>query len=136
MTSPAVRNRYLSDATSTASPAKLLTMLYDRLVVDLDRARHSMATGDRTASAAHLRHAGDIVLSLRGSLDVEAWSGAPALAALYDFLVRELLLAQLHDDAARVTACRDLVLPLREAWHLAAEQVTAVPAPRAATYAS
>ena len=37
MTSPHLRDRYLRDSINTASPAKLLIMLYDRLIVDLAR---------------------------------------------------------------------------------------------------
>lgn len=39
MTSPALRNRYLNDSVSTASPGRLLVMLYDRLVLDVAQDR-------------------------------------------------------------------------------------------------
>lgn len=133
MNSNALRARYLDDAVATASPSRLLCMLYDRLVLDLERAHLALPLGPLEA-APHLRHAQEIVLSLRASLDTDAWSGAQGLGALYDFLVRELLLVQTRCDPERLQACLDLVIPLRETWHEAAEivrtRVIGVPAPR------
>ena len=88
MTSPQLRDRYLQDSINTASPGKLLLMLYDRLVLDLMQGEEALR--DRRPGAGHerLTHAQEIVLELRTSLDVEAWSGAPGLASLYGFLYR------------------------------------------------
>lgn len=128
-----LRARYLDDSVATASPARLLCMLYDRLVLDLDRAAEALPSGP-LAAAPHLRHAQDVVLALRASLDEDAWAGAAGLAQLYDFLVRELLLVQTGSDAERLAACRDLVAPLRDTWYEAADLVRSqradVPAPR------
>lgn len=130
MAIPDPRARYVADSVGTASPGRLLVMLFDRLLLDHDRALDALTAGDRSKADAALRHAQDIVLELRGSLDVAAWSGGPGLAALYDFLLRELLRAQLRGDAAVVVSCRELVAPLAEAWREAAT-VTAASRPQA-----
>lgn len=114
------RSRYASDAVRTASPARLLVMLYDRLARDLVMARQSLAVADVAATHEQLVHAQQIVLELRSSLDVEAWEGGPGLAQLYDFLHNELVAANVAKDDARVADCQDIVEPLREAWHQAA----------------
>ena len=133
MNSTALRARYLNDSVTTASPSRLLCMLYDRLVLDLERAATALPEGPLQA-APHLRHAQEIVLSLRASLDTDAWSGAAGLASLYDFLVREFVLVQSRSDPERLEACLELVRPLRDAWHEAADMVRAqgarIPAPR------
>ena len=62
------RDTYLGGMTSTASPARLLVMLYDRLVLDLQRA---VEHGDRAEfldAGRQLMHAQEIVLELQGSL--------------------------------------------------------------------
>ncbi|HEY0532352.1 MAG TPA: flagellar export chaperone FliS [Actinoplanes sp.] len=120
MTSPQMRDRYLRDSISTASPAKLLIMLYDRLIVDLAQGEEALRSGDRERANDRLTHAQEIVLELRTSLDVEAWSGAPGLANLYGWLLTELIGANIAREADRVTACRVLVEPLRDAWNEAA----------------
>lgn len=119
----AVRTRYLDDTVATASPAKLLTMLYDRLVLDLLRAEDEQRAGRRGAAGPHLTHAQDIVAELVSSLDVTAWDGARQLMSVYTFLITELVAANVRGDADRTAACRELVEPLRDAWHQAAAQL-------------
>jgi len=125
MTAPAPRNRYLADSVSTASPGRLLVMLYDRLVVDLGQAEDALLMGDRDTGRTRLMHAQDIVTELRASLDVEAWDGGPGLAALYAFMLTEMVGANVTNDAARVASCRRLVEPLRDAWREAVMSRTA-----------
>src|SRR3954451_24584983 len=122
MTTPtnAFRERYLGDTVNTASPGKLLVMLYDRLALDLNRGEQAITAGDRQEGSRQLQHAQDILAELLATLDVDAWSGGPGLAALYAFLLTELINANITGDAARVATCRGLVEPLRDAWREAA----------------
>jgi flagellar secretion chaperone FliS len=125
MTAPNLRNRYLQDSINTASPGQLLVMLYDRLVLDLLQAEEAFGTGDREAAGERLNHAQEIVLELRTTLDVDAWSGAAGLASLYSFLLTELIQANIRRDVAKVAACRGLIEPLRDAWREAASLASA-----------
>lgn len=120
-----LRNRYVDASVATASPARLLTMLYDRLVRDLGEAELALGAGDATTGTDRLRHAQEIVMELQSGLDPTKWSGGPALAQLYAFLLRELIGANIAHDGARVARCRALVEPLRDAWHQAAVQIAA-----------
>ena len=121
MTAPAtVRARYLSDRVATASPHQLLVMLYDRLALDLQRAEEALVAGDRDVSHAQLLHAQEIVLELRASLQVDVWEGGPRLAALYSWVLGELMKANLKGEVRRVRDCRQVVEPLRDAWREAA----------------
>jgi flagellar secretion chaperone FliS len=125
MTAPHLRDRYLQDSINTASPGKLLLMLYDRLVLDLMQAEEALRGNNREMAHDKLTHAQEIVLELRTSLDVEAWSGGPGMAALYGYLLTELIGANIARDADRVTSCRTLVEPLRDAWREAAAMAVA-----------
>jgi flagellar secretion chaperone FliS len=128
MTAPSLRARYLGDTVTTASPQRLLVMLYDRLALDLERGQAALADGDRRAADEHLRHAQDIVLELRSSLQVDAWEGGPRLAALYTWLIGELVQANVKADRNRLAACLQVVEPLRDAWRQAAASLAATPA--------
>ena len=119
------RARFVADSVGTASPARLLTLLYDRLVLDLARGEASQRLGDRSAAAEHLVHAQEIILELRGSLRTEGWEGGPGLASLYTFLHAELVRANVAGDPDATGACLRLVEPLREAWHAAALEASA-----------
>ncbi len=116
----AARARFVDDSLATASPAVLLTRLYDRLVLDLARAEQAQRAGDRATASTQLLHAQDIVAELLSSLDADAWDGGPGLAAIYGFLLTELVDANVTSDADRTASCRSLVEPLRDAWHDAA----------------
>ncbi len=112
--------RYASDAAATVSPARLLTMLYDKLVADLGTAHEAMLRGDCATSGQRVTNACDILLELHATLDTTVWPDGEGLARLYLWLVGELMQARVHRSAQRVADCRDLVVPLRDAWRAAA----------------
>lgn len=120
----AARDRYTGSAVTTASGPTLLLMLYDRLVRDLVNAESALAGRDLARANSELLHAQRIVLELRTSLDITAWSGGPALDELYTFVHTELVLANVEKSPGRVVGCRSLVEPLRDAWRDAAAAVT------------
>jgi flagellar protein FliS len=128
MSAASLRARYMGDAVTTASPQRLLVMLYDRLALDLERAQAAFAAGDRTEANLQLQHAQDIVLELRSSLQVDAWESGPRLAALYSWLLGELVQANVKADRNRVASCLQVVEPLRDAWRQAVASLAAAPA--------
>lgn len=112
--------RYADDAVATAGPARLLVLLYDRLVLDLSRGEQAQRAGDRGQAATFVGHAQAIVSELLASLDQQAWDGGPGLASLYTWMLTELSAGLVAGDADRTRACLELVLPLRDAWTQAA----------------
>lgn len=118
------RSRYVTDAVDTVSPAKLVTMLYDALVRDLQLVEDQL-NGPRDLRFVNDRlvHAQAIVLELRAGLDPTKWSGGPGLAQLYAFILDELVRANVEKSTDRVRSVRKLVEPLQEAWHQAAASV-------------
>jgi flagellar protein FliS len=122
------RDTYLAASVSTASPAQLLVMLCDRLSLDLQRASSALEGGEPAAAHEPLLHAQDIVLELNASLRAEAWDGGPGLASLYDYLLRELMTANVRKDLAATTACLRIVEDLRDTWREAALSLVPVPA--------
>lgn len=123
---PSARNKFMANQVATASPAVLLTMLYDRLVLDLSRGEAAQRAGDRPLANENLLHAQEIITELLSTLDVSAWEGAPQLASLYTFMLSELIGANVSGDADRTGKVRELVVPLQEAWHGAALEVAGV----------
>lgn len=111
---------YVGQMVGTASPERLLVMLYDRLLLDLRRALEAQRCGDHAAAGTQLLHAQDIVLELSASLRTDVWDGAPTLAALYDWLHRELVRGNVSKDPVATQNCLATVEPLAEAWRQAA----------------
>lgn len=126
------KQQYLAQQVTSASPERLLTMLYDRLLVDVDRAAAAQDAADWTAAGGHLTHAQQIVAELSGSL-TDAWEGAGDLRALYTYLTGRLISANIARDQAATAECRALIAPLRDAWHQAAAATSAAaPVPSSA----
>ena len=122
---PNMRQRYITDSVQTASPAKLLMMLFDRLVLDLNRGEQALHDSNRSEANMHLLHAQDIVTELHVSLDLDAWDGAPGLAALYAFAQTELVNANVQGNVGKVKGVRELIEPLRDTWREAASAAAA-----------
>jgi len=119
----AMRARYLADSINTASPAKLLVMLYDRLVLDITQGEEAIREGNRGVAAERLMHAQEIISELLATLDLTAWEGAENVAALYRWMLQELVQANIKQDAGKAASTRDLASELRDAWREAAMAV-------------
>ncbi|MHA7265737.1 flagellar export chaperone FliS [Arthrobacter halodurans] len=108
------------EAILSASPARLLTMLYDRLLLDLGRAEAAQHAADWAVASENLLHAQAIVTELSSSLRRDAWDGADGLLGLYAYVTTAMTGANIHRDPARTREAIDLLEPLRTAWHEAA----------------
>lgn len=125
---PTAKTAYLDATVRTASPARLLVMLLDRLVLDCRRAHEAQLAGDHQGAHRQLLHAQDIVTELHATLDVDAWEGGPGLAALYGHLQVTLVEANVRRDVTRTAHCVELVEDLARTWREAAAQSVAAPA--------
>jgi flagellar protein FliS len=118
-------NDFLRESVLSATPAQLVTMLYDRLLLDLARAEAAQVSADWPTASTDLLHAQDIVAELSSSLDVGAWKGGPDLLAIYSYLTKQLIAANVGHDVERTRECANLLGPLRWAWLAAAQNLTA-----------
>ncbi|MEO6701894.1 MAG: flagellar export chaperone FliS [Jatrophihabitantaceae bacterium] len=124
MAADAARARYLADAVATATPAKRIVLLYDRLWLDIQRGQAAQDCSD-PAAREHLYHAQQIVAELLGSLDQGSWSGAADLASLYSYLLRELIAEVLESRPGRLAGITRIVADLRSSWQQAEELLAA-----------
>lgn len=129
MTTPAAQlAAYNRNAILSATPAQLLNMLYDRLVLDLKRAEAAQEARNWMEATTQLLHAQDIIAELAGSLNVEQWDGAEQLLAIYQYVRATLVSANVNRD---ITLTRDAlghIEPLAATWREAAEAASARPA--------
>jgi len=95
------RQQYARDAILSASPARLLTMLYDRLLLDLRRAEAAQEAADWQTANSQLLHAQDIITELSSTLRPDVWDGAEGLRGLYEYVRMALVNANIHRDVAR-----------------------------------
>lgn len=126
--SAAQRNQYLADSVLSAPPARLLTLLYDRLLLDLGRAESAQRSANWPVASENLLHAQAIIAELVSSLKTDAWDGANGLLGLYNYAFTALINANIQRDPALTREAIELLEPLRQTWH---EAAAAVPAPAA-----
>ena len=112
----------LETGVAAASPHKLIIMLYDGAMVALLSAINNMkgtnGSANVAAKGASISKAITIIDNgLRASLDKAAGGEiAQNLDALYDYMSRRLLQANIKNDVAAVEEVHGLMSDLREAW--------------------
>jgi flagellar protein FliS len=119
-------NAYARVGTETqamsASPHQLIVMLFDGAATTIGMARHHMVSGDTTAKGKAISKAISIVDNgLKASLDAKAAGAAGAelvanLTALYDYVIRRLLYANLHNEPKALDEAEALLENLASAW--------------------
>lgn len=114
----------LETGVAAASPHKLVVMLYDGVIVALLSAINNIKSSNVAAKGAALSKAVTIINNgLRASLDRKAGGEIAAnLDALYDYMSRRLLEANVKSDATIVEEIHGLMSDLREAWVQIGEQ--------------
>jgi flagellar protein FliS len=113
----------------SASPHKLIVMLYDGALVAIKSAAVHMAAGRIAEKGASISKALDIVNNgLRASLDKKAGGDIAAnLDALYVYMTERLLTGSLQNSTVMLDEVQALLLDLRDAWTQIGEK-PAVPA--------
>jgi flagellar protein FliS len=114
----AYANVGLETGIASASPHKLIVMLYDGALVALLSAKTNIAAGNIAAKGSAISKAISIIDNgLRASLDKEAGGEIAAnLDALYDYMSRRLLHANLKNDVTIIDEVHGLLADLRGAW--------------------
>jgi flagellar protein FliS len=103
---------------ASATPQMLIVMLYDGALKAIASARVELLRKDYAAKGRQLSKAiGIIDEGLKLSLDLEAGGEIAAnLAALYEYMTRQLMLANLHNDTIKLDEISGLLRELKGAW--------------------
>ena len=112
---------YRDHAVTTASPAKLVVLIFQRLTLDLERALHALETDQ--SPHTHLIHAQDLLVALLDALDLDAWEHAPQLANIYLTIHQNLITANIEKNPTLIRDNLDIITELTQAWTQAETQV-------------
>ena len=108
---------YIENMVKTASPAKLVELLYMKAVDVLKEAEEFIEKKEYTSANEKIKRAQDIVLELNLSLDVERGGQiAQNLRALYNYMFQRLLDANVKKDVEMVREVRGMLEELLETW--------------------
>ena len=114
--------KYLAQQVMSASPAKLVAMLYERAIMLLHDAVGAIEAGDIERRWRANSKATEIVVELWQALDMEAGGEIAAnLNRLYGFMVMRLTMVDTENSAKAARDVIGLLDPLRRSWHEIAE---------------
>jgi flagellar secretion chaperone FliS len=116
---------------SDASPHQLIQMMLDGAVARVAAARGALDAGELGRKGELVGKAIGLVEGLRISLDLQQGGElAENLLALYDYMGRRLLEANLHNDGAILDEITSLLRELQTGWREIGEAVTGRGLPR------
>lgn len=103
---------------ATASPHQLILLLFDGALASIAVAKARMEEGNPEAKGLAISKAIDIISNgLKVSLDLKAGGElAENLEALYDYMVRRLVHANLRNQPAVLDEVSTLLSDIRSAW--------------------
>lgn len=108
---------YLEAEVLTASPVRLVEILFELGVSTIESARACCRKGDILGRGRFVTKAVEILTELGNGLDFEAGGElARNYARLYDYCQRRLLEAHVQQSEPMLAEVQSLLLELREAW--------------------
>lgn len=122
LTARKVKNAYgqanLAATVESASPHRLIVMLFDGAIKAISLAKIHMQSGAVAEKGAAISKAIAIIEEgLRLSLDKEKGGElAENLDALYDYMARQLLEANIHNNLELLDVVHKLLTDIKEAW--------------------
>lgn len=112
-------NAYRQTRVKTASQGRLIVMLYEEAVKQLDIALDEMNKPRKKLDKVHnsIVKTQDIITELMASLDFEKGGDiAQNLYNLYMFFNQQLLDANMNKESSALKDIRDMMAELRDAW--------------------
>jgi flagellar protein FliS len=111
-------------AVESASPHRLIQMMMERVLTKIAIARGYMERGAVSEKGKHIGDAIGVISGLRASLNHKADARMCGnFDALYDYMSRRLLEANLRDDTKILDEVAGLLRELKEAWDAIADRV-------------
>lgn len=119
---------YRDHAITTASPARVVVLVFERLTLDLERALAALEMGIHPHT--HLVHAQELLMALLSGLDTNAWEHAHRLGSIYLSVHQTLITANIEQNPALIAECLEIITGLRDAWAHAETQAGELAASR------
>lgn len=112
--------QYQKNEVETATPEKILILLYDGAINFLNKAKVSMEEGNISETHKNIMGCEKIILEFMNTLDMkEGQELAKNLYNLYDYLYNTLVTANLQKDMKKIDEVLVHLKSLRETWQKA-----------------
>ena len=115
-------NQYQNNQILTATPERILIMLYDGAIRFCRQAIQAMDEGNKQQVSEKISRAMAIICEFSNTLNHEVGGEiATDLDALYNYMTRELAKANLKNERKPLETVEELLVGLRETWVEAAQ---------------
>ncbi len=115
--------QYEQTQVMTASRVQLIVLLYDGAIRSIEMARQGMQANNMKDKGRFLGRAISIVGELNSILDFQQGGEiAKSLHRLYDYMLAEMLQANLRNNPQQLEGPLKCLTTLREAWQTVAQQ--------------
>jgi flagellar protein FliS len=109
---------YKKNQVQTSSPKQLIVLLYEGAIKNIRLAELATEQENHEKRSKYLVKAQDIVTELNVSLNHEEGKEiAEQLSGLYDYILNELVQANLEKDISKMQHAREMLSDLLEAWN-------------------
>ncbi len=109
--------KYQQTDVLTLSSVEIIDRLLKAMCADIERAADAMERGEIAVKGERISRAIAIAGELQASLNFEDGGEiAERLNTLYDYMIRELLMANLRNDKNKLEEVKAVLMPLIEAW--------------------
>ena len=105
---------YRDHAVTTASPARIVVLAFERLTLDLERALVALEAGEHPHP--HLIHAQELLMALLSGLDTNAWEHAHRLGTIYLSVHQSLIKANIEKNPLIIIENLEIIVGLKDAW--------------------
>ena len=110
--------QYQYNSIMSASPERLVLMLFEGAIKFVKLARKAIEEKDIAGANENLTKAQDIIAELNQSLDM-SYDISQNLAGIYDFLYRRLVDANVKKDAELLDVVESMLKELKDTWEQA-----------------
>ncbi|MCR3920900.1 MAG: flagellar export chaperone FliS [Firmicutes bacterium] len=108
--------QYKQNEVATATPGRLMLMLYNAAIKNLKLSKEGVAEKNITKVNTYMCKVQDIVLELMVSLDLTQGEVAQNLFALYGYMHQRLVDANIKKDVDMMNEVDGMLTELRDTW--------------------
>lgn len=119
-------NQYKKTSVETVAPEKLLLMLFDGAIKNINNAKKAIEKKDINLAHQEIIKAEEIVIELMSTLKMDH-EISQNLFALYEYLLYQLTQANYKKEIALLNEVEGFFKEIRDTWAEAAEAIKAIP---------
>jgi len=118
--------QYKKATYETASPEKLLIMLYDGAIRNIKNAQNAIANNDINLAHLQIMKTEEIIIELMSTLNMD-YEISKSLFNLYEYFYQQLVQANIKKDVELLKQVESFFSELRDTWNEAMKKVKNVP---------